>query len=99
MDENKRLEDSLANGLRALDTIETSVPSIESMNMLVQQTKKKMRMELYLFLTIALLFTVCTVVFLVNSPGVYVMVQLLFILIVSVWGAIYFYRAKVSQHE
>ncbi|MDG5473857.1 DUF5345 family protein [Jeotgalibacillus sp. ET6] len=99
MDQNKRLEHSIKEGLRGLDKVETHVPSVDSMKMLVHQTKKRMRMELYLFMAIALLLAISTVVFIMNSPAVYLMIHFFILLLVSASGAVYFYKEKVHGHE
>ncbi|MGD7045574.1 DUF5345 family protein [Jeotgalibacillus proteolyticus] len=99
MEQNKRLEHSIKEGLRPLDEVETQVPSVDSMKMLVHQTKKRMRMELYLFMTIALFLALFTVVFLMNSPALYLMVHFLILMLVSACGVIYFYKEKVHRHE
>lgn len=97
--DHSAIEAKLKRGLQALDEVESSTPSIETLTMLVQQTKQKQRNELYVFIIVSLLITVCSVAFIVNLPGVYLLVQLLFIIGIGISLIFIFRKSRVKRYE
>ncbi|TDL32071.1 hypothetical protein E2R51_12755 [Jeotgalibacillus sp. S-D1] len=97
--DQSEIEAKLRRGLQALDEVESATPSIEALTMLVQQTKQKQRNELYVFVLVALLITVCTVAFIVNLPGVYLLLQLLIIIGIGISSIFIVRKSRVKQYE
>ncbi|PPA68460.1 DUF5345 family protein [Jeotgalibacillus proteolyticus] len=97
--ENKIMEEKVRGSLSKLDEIEFKTPSVETLSMLVQETRKKQRKELFLFILVALLLTFFSASFIINSPIVYLIAQIFIGVIIAGAGAYYLYRKLVMQYE
>jgi len=93
------VEAKLQRGLQALDEVQSPTPSIETLTMLIQDTKRKQRQELYAFIIMSLLITFCSVAFIVNLPVVYLVLQLIFIIGIGISAFFIFRKSMVKHYE
>ena len=90
--ENEQLEKRLKSGLDKLNEVKRPTPAIEEITLLIENTRRKQRNEFYLFIVIALIFAFGSITFIVNSPIIYLVGQLIILLSIGIVAVLYLRR-------